>query len=94
MSKNYWETVSIGCKSEYKVQPSPRWFSLLLFWEKNLAMISVAGFWETIFSMKWFIKTFRKQNRRKGGCVFAFGFLDPERYGVVEFDENYKSCFY
>ncbi len=26
-----------------------------------------------------------------GGCVFAYQVSDPERYGVVDFDENFKA---
>jgi glucose-1-phosphate thymidylyltransferase len=30
-------------------------------------------------------------NLRHGACVFAYQVSDPERYGVVEFDNNYKA---
>ena len=27
----------------------------------------------------------------KGGCVFAYKVSDPERYGVVEFDKDFRA---
>lgn len=32
------------------------------------------------------------QNQKEGATVFAYRVNDPERYGVVEFDSNYRAC--
>ena len=43
---------------------------------------------DNIFQMK--IKTLADCEDVDGGIVFGYHVNDPERYGVVEFDENFK----
>jgi glucose-1-phosphate thymidylyltransferase len=33
----------------------------------------------------------RENNRPKGGVIFAYQVSDPERYGVVAFDDNFRA---
>ena len=44
---------------------------------------------DNIFQMK--IDTLTSCQDVKGGIVFGYHVNDPERYGVVEFDENFKA---
>ena len=47
---------------------------------------------DNIFYGHGFTQTLKKADvRAEGGTVFAYSVLDPERYGVVEFDENGKA---
>ena len=48
-------------------------------------------FGDNIFQMK--IKTLANCKDVDGGIVFGYHVNDPERYGVVEFDENFKITF-
>ena len=83
----------IGCKFEYKVQPSPdglaQAFSL---GEEFIGTDSVAlVLGDNIFYGSGLPQLLESKTQVKGGCVFAYPVSDPERYGVVEFDENQKA---
>ena len=81
----------IGCKLEYKVQEVPNGlaqaFVLGSEFIGNDKVCLILG--DNIFQMK--IKTLEECKDVEGGIVFGYHVHDPERYGVVEFDENFKA---
>lgn len=46
---------------------------------------------DNIFYMRGLTSLLKSINDPEGGVVFAYQVTDPERYGVVEFDENMKA---
>ena len=84
---------SIGCKFEYKVQPSPDGLAqAFILGEEFIGDDSVAlVLGDNIFYGSGLPQLLESKTDVKGGCVFAYQVFDPERYGVVEFDENYKA---
>ncbi len=46
---------------------------------------------DNIFYGTGFQNTVRKRNDPDGGVIFAYKVSDPERYGVVEFDEEFNA---
>ena len=84
---------SIGCKFEYKVQPSPDGLAqAFILGEEFIGEDSVAlVLGDNIFYGSGLPQLLESKTDVKGGCVFAYQVSDPERYGVVEFDENYKA---
>ena len=84
---------SIGCKFEYKVQPSPDGLAqAFILGEEFIGEDSVAlVLGDNIFYGSGLPQLLESKTDVKGGCVFAYQVFDPERYGVVEFDENYKA---
>lgn len=46
---------------------------------------------DNIFYMRGLTTLLQSVNDPKGGVVFAYQVTDPQRYGVVEFDENMKA---
>lgn len=83
----------IGCKFEYKVQPSPdglaQAFILGEEFIGNDSVVLVLG--DNIFYGTGLPALLESKTQVKGGCVFAYQVSDPERYGVVEFDANQKA---
>jgi glucose-1-phosphate thymidylyltransferase len=81
----------IGCKLEYKVQKNPNGlaqaFVLGADFISNDKVCLVLG--DNIFQMK--VKTLQECKDVEGGIVFGYHVHDPERYGVVEFDKNFKA---
>ncbi len=84
---------AIGCRFEYVVQPSPdglaQAFILGESFIGNDPVALILG--DNIFygsGMGTFLKT---KTQPDGGVVFAYQVHDPERYGVVEFDKNFKA---
>lgn len=84
---------AIGCRFEYVVQPSPdglaQAFILGADFIGNSPVALILG--DNIFygaGMGTFLQTKTNPN---GAVVFAYQVHDPERYGVVEFDKNYKA---
>ena len=80
----------IGCRFEYKVQDVPNGLAqAFVLGEEFIGddkVCLVLG--DNIFQMK--IDTLTSCQDVKGGIVFGSHVNDPERYGVVDFDENFK----
>ena len=78
-----------GISLQYAVQPSPDGLAQAFLIGKEFlageACCLVLG--DNIFYGHDFAKTLRQRRQQKqGATVFAYPVLDPERYGVVEFD--------
>ena len=83
----------IGCNIQYKVQPSPDGLAqAFILGEEFVGDDSVAlVLGDNIFYGAGLPQLLSSKTNVKGGCVFAYQVSDPERYGVVEFDENFKA---
>jgi len=81
----------LGCRFEYKVQEVPNGLAqAFVIGEEfigNDKACLVLG--DNIFQMK--IKTLGECKNVDGGIIFGYHVNDPERYGVVEFDENHHA---
>jgi glucose-1-phosphate thymidylyltransferase len=83
-----------GLNIEYCVQPSPdglaQAFTLGKSFVGNSPSALVLG--DNIFYGHELVQQLNSANNRgSGASVFAYHVTDPERYGVVEFDKNYKA---
>lgn len=83
----------IGCNIQYAVQPSPDGLAqAFIIGEEFIGNDSVAlVLGDNIFYGSGLGKLLESKTNVKGGCVFAYRVSDPERYGVVDFDENFKA---
>lgn len=83
----------VGCRFEYKVQPSPDGLAqAFILGEDFIGEDSVAlVLGDNIFYGTGLPELLASKTTVQGGCVFAYQVADPERYGVVEFDENKKA---
>ena len=83
---------SIGCHFEYAVQPEPNGLAqAFVIGEKFIGKEKVAlVLGDNIFHGSGLSKLLQANNDPEGGVVYAYSVNDPERYGVVEFDENKK----
>jgi len=81
---------SLGCNFQYKVQEIPNGLAqAFILGEEFIAndkVCLILG--DNIFQMK--IKILEECKSVEGGIIFGYHVNDPERYGVVEYDENYK----
>ncbi|MGB0268683.1 MAG: glucose-1-phosphate thymidylyltransferase RfbA [Bacteroidia bacterium] len=83
----------IGCRFEYKIQPSPdglaQAFALgeEFIGDDDVALI----LGDNIFYGSNLNETLKSCRNPQGGIVFAYHVSDPERYGVVDFDQNLKA---
>lgn len=82
----------IGCKFSYKVQPSPDGLAqAFILGEEFIGEDKVALILgDNIFYGSGMSKLLQSCADPDGGCVFAYPVHDPERYGVVEFEEGNK----
>lgn len=82
--------VEIGCKFSYAVQAVPNGlaqaFVIGADFIGNDKVALVLG--DNIFYGAGFGRLLQSFNNVDGAAVFAYEVSDPERYGVVEFDEN------
>ncbi len=83
----------IGCRFEYCVQPSPdglaQAFILGADFIGDDSVALILG--DNIFFGARFQETLKSSVDPTGGIVFAYHVSDPERYGVVEFDADFKA---
>jgi glucose-1-phosphate thymidylyltransferase len=82
-----------GLKLKYKVQPSPDGLAqAFLIGEEFIASDSVAMILgDNIYYGSGLRKILQRAAQKKqGSTVFGYHVQDPERFGVVEFDENGK----
>jgi glucose-1-phosphate thymidylyltransferase len=83
----------VGCKFSYAIQEIPNGLAQAFvigadFIEKDKVAL-VLG--DNIFYGMGLDKQLQELNNVSGGYVFAYQVADPERYGVVEFDNNMKA---
>ena len=84
-----------GISLQYKVQPSPDGLAQAFILGEEFidgeACAMILG--DNIFHGHGLSKRLRRAaNKEDGATVFGYYVDDPERFGVVEFDENGNSC--
>ncbi|HBR11508.1 MAG TPA: glucose-1-phosphate thymidylyltransferase [Chryseobacterium sp.] len=83
----------IGCNIQYKVQPSPDGLAQAFILGDEFigddAAALVLG--DNIFYGSGMGTLLKHKTNPDGGVVFAYHVTDPERYGVVEFDDDFKA---
>ncbi len=84
----------IGCSLSYAIQPSPDGLAQAFIigsdfiWNDSVALI----LWDNIFHGADLEDTLQQiPSDLDGGMIFAYQVSDPERYGVVEFDDQMKA---
>ena len=80
----------IGCKFSYKEQPSPDGLAqAFILGEEFIGNDKVALILgDNIFYGSGMSQLLQNAAQTEGGVIFAYQVADPERYGVVEFDEQ------
>lgn len=83
----------IGCSFEYAIQEKPNGLAqAFVIGEKFIGNDKVAlVLGDNIFYGSGFSKLVQSFNDVNGAAIFAYEVNDPERYGVVEFDSNFKA---
>ena len=84
---------ALGCKFSYAVQAEPNGLAqAFVIGEEFIGKDKVAlVLGDNIFHGDGMAKLLQASSDPDGGVVFAYQVSDPERYGVVEFDENKKA---
>ena len=80
----------VGCNFQYAIQTVPNGLAqAFVIGESFIGRDKVALILgDNIFYSAGFSGLLASLTDIEGGCVFAYHVSDPERYGVVEFDEN------
>ena len=80
----------IGCSFEYEVQENPNGLAeAFIIGERFIGLDKVALILgDNIFYGSGLSSLLKANNNPDGGIVYAYHVNDPERYGVVAFDEN------
>lgn len=83
----------IGCKFHYAVQETPNGLAQAFVIGREFVgddkVALVLG--DNIFYGSGISKLLQEATQVDGGMVFAYQVNDPERYGVVEFDEQFRA---
>jgi glucose-1-phosphate thymidylyltransferase len=84
---------SLGCQFSYAVQEIPNGLAqAFVIGEKFIGNEKVAlVLGDNIFYGVGMDSLLKENNNPEGGVVYAYHVSDPERYGVVEFDENMQA---
>ena len=82
----------IGCKFTFAIQPKPEGLAqAFIIGEEFIGNDKVALILgDNIFYGTGLQKTLKNHTDPDGGVVFAYHVNDPQRYGVVQFDDNNK----
>ncbi len=82
-----------GCSFSYTVQPEPNGLAEAFLLGRDFVgtdrVSLVLG--DNIFYGHEFGRQLKQYREVDGGAVFAYHVADPERYGVVEFDEQFRA---
>ncbi len=83
----------LGCRFEYAVQEVPNGLAqAFVIGEEFIGNDKVAlVLGDNIFSGDGMQSVLQANKDPEGGVIFAYHVSDPERYGVVEFDQNMKA---
>ena len=83
----------LGCNFQYAVQEQPNGLAeAFIIGEKFIGKDKVALILgDNIFYGSGLPKLLRANNNPEGGIVYAYHVNDPERYGVVEFDNDFNA---
>ena len=82
--------IRLGCNFHYETQPKPKGLAQAFtigesfIGKDNVALI----LGDNIFYCTGMSRLLRNNNNPDGGIVFAYHVHDPQRYGVVEFNDN------
>lgn len=84
---------AVGCKFSYAEQAIPNGLAqAFVIGEEFIGEDDVAlVLGDNIFFGSNMQELLRSNTKPEGGVVFAYHVSDPERYGVVDFDKNYKA---
>jgi glucose-1-phosphate thymidylyltransferase len=82
-----------GCDIQYAVQEVPNGLAqAFVIGEQFIGADSVAlVLGDNIFYGSGFSKLLQQSVKNEGATIFAYPVSDPERYGVVEFDDNFNA---
>ena len=82
----------LGCNFQYAIQPEPNGLAqAFVIGEQFIGKDKVALILgDNIFFGGGMGKKLKSSTNPEGGYIFAYRVNDPDRYGVVEFDENDK----
>ncbi|MBO6517614.1 MAG: glucose-1-phosphate thymidylyltransferase RfbA [Bacteroidia bacterium] len=92
-SKLLGDGSQLGCRFEYKVQEVPNGLAqAFVLGEEFIGDDKVALILgDNIFFGTSLAHMLKENADPQGGVIFAYHVSDPERYGVVEFDDNMKA---
>ncbi len=84
---------SVGCSFSYAVQYKPNGLAQAFVIGENFVGTDKAALilGDNIFYGSGLSKLMQSFNDIDGAAIFAYEVNDPERYGVVEFDKNFKA---
>lgn len=88
--KLLWDWKHLWCNFQYVIQEQPNWLAQAFIlgekfiWGDSVALI----LWDNIFYWAWLSWILKQSLNPVWWTIFAYHVTDPERYWVVEFDEQ------